>query len=325
MKVFILIASFFLVSIATYGQDESEADVAAAESFRKEELKKERKYLDFKEAFMNALKYKATEDYDRALGFLDTCESLFPDNKSILFEKAKNLFRLERLEEAKAYCQKLLTKEPDYFWGMALLRDIYEKEHNYDEALKIENKLYLIDNTEAERLLRYYYIVKDKAAGKKLLKEIDQKNIYVATIDFYKRYFKANKVENPKSGEGILSQSKPLKKKPDAPLSSSNNYKEICKQLNNTLQKGDMTSLRALSENALGLFPAQALVYWYNAQAYIGLNKHQKAIDMLETGLDYIIDNPGLLKKFYNSLAKAYSGIHNSKKMQYYQNKAQKL
>ncbi len=322
MKALPVLILFFLFAGSTArAQDDSEADAAnIAEASHKAEIKKERKYLDFKEAFMEALKYKATEDYERALEFLDKGEALFPENNSLLFEKAKVLFKLERRDEAKNYCQKLLTQKPGFFWGLALLRDIYEKEKNYKEALKIENKLYLIDNQEAGKLLRYYYIVRDKAAGKKLLREIDQKNIYVARIDFYKRYFNTKTTHQP-----AKTLTEPTENKANTTAPVTGNYRQICEKLEDALQKGDIKSLRINSENALELFPAQALIYWYNAQAYLKLNNTRKAIGLLEEGLDYIVDNQDLLKKFYQSLAEAFRTIHNTKKMNYYQNKARKL
>ena len=58
----------------------------------------------------------------------------------------------------------------------------------------------------------------------------------------------------------------------------------------------------ALSENALGTFPAQSLFYLLNGVANNGLEKYDKAIESLEMGLDFILDDPKMERDFYTEL-----------------------
>ena len=49
------------------------------------------------------------------------------------------------------------------------------------------------------------------------------------------------------------------------------------------------------------------------------------AVDVLETGIDFVIDRPDLELEFYIILAKAYDGLKKTNKAQEYRNKAKRL
>ncbi|MEM7085969.1 MAG: tetratricopeptide repeat protein [Bacteroidota bacterium] len=62
-----------------------------------------------------------------------------------------------------------------------------------------------------------------------------------------------------------------------------------------------------LSHNALGTFPAQSLFYLLNGVANNGLEKYDEAIESLEMGLDFILDDPKMERDFYMQLQLANS------------------
>ena len=55
------------------------------------------------------------------------------------------------------------------------------------------------------------------------------------------------------------------------------------------------------------------------------LNQPKEAIEALEIGLDYIIDDARMEADFYNQLSKAYTLLNNTAKAQTFSDKAQKL
>ena len=69
-----------------------------------------------------------------------------------------------------------------------------------------------------------------------------------------------------------------------------------------------------LSASALTIFPAQALIYLLNGVANNGLNNSSQAIESLEMGLDFIIDDPKMERDFYDQLRIAYSHLGDTKK-----------
>lgn len=77
-----------------------------------------------------------------------------------------------------------------------------------------------------------------------------------------------------------------------------------------------------LSDEGLEIFPAQALLYLLNGVANNGLQKSESAIESLETGLDFILDDPQMEHDFYNQLSIAYETKGDSKKAKIYSDKA---
>lgn len=78
----------------------------------------------------------------------------------------------------------------------------------------------------------------------------------------------------------------------------------------------------ALSSEALEIFPSQPLLYLINGVANNNLQKTDEAIESLETGLDYILDNPVMEKDYYEQLQLVYSQKGNTKKADQYAKKA---
>lgn len=77
-----------------------------------------------------------------------------------------------------------------------------------------------------------------------------------------------------------------------------------------------------LSAEGLEIFPAQALIYLLNGVANNGLEKSDAAVESLETGLDFILDDPKMERDFYEQLSFAYTAKGDSKKAKMYSEKA---
>ncbi|MDC8005044.1 hypothetical protein POV27_13360 [Aureisphaera galaxeae] len=80
---------------------------------------------------------------------------------------------------------------------------------------------------------------------------------------------------------------------------------------------------KTLSENALSTFPAQPLLYLLNGVANNRLNQSDMAIESLETGVDFLLDNPKMEKDFYEQLHIAYTNKGDSKRATEYKKKAE--
>jgi len=311
-----------LMSVVSFAQDDSEEDTVSAESYEKEILKKENKYLKFKEAFLESLRQKNIENYNKALESLEVCEKIYPENTAMLFEQAKNNFKLKLNDEAQHYCEKALEIEPNNFWLLALSRDIYEKENNYEEAIKIQKQLFTIKQSEAQGLLKLYFKTKNKTEGKLLLAEIKSKAININGSEYYSRYFNS---ESTYKKAVVPQKNQPndltsLQKR----FTENNEYLVLKEIIEKELQAKQYQKLVKDSELGLSLFPAQAQVYLYNGIALNKLKDYQKASSVLESGLDFSFDTVQL-KKFYQELIIAYTKLSNSKKVKIYKNLVQKL
>lgn len=73
------------------------------------------------------------------------------------------------------------------------------------------------------------------------------------------------------------------------------------------------------------LFPTQPQFYYYAGLAYNQLKSFKKATDILETGLDFVIDDIALEINFNIQLGEAYNGLGDMKKKEKYFTKANEL
>ncbi|WP_296382407.1 tetratricopeptide repeat protein [Winogradskyella sp.] len=114
------------------------------------------------------------------------------------------------------------------------------------------------------------------------------------------------------------------------------NFKEALKQDPNDfklikdvlLLQLDIKDYKAVindSEHALELYPAQPILYLVNAVANNNSEKYKRAINSLEMGLDFLIDNPNMEADFYSQLSIAYKALNNISKSEAFAKKAQAL
>ncbi|TYA79235.1 hypothetical protein FUA24_08220, partial [Seonamhaeicola marinus] len=79
------------------------------------------------------------------------------------------------------------------------------------------------------------------------------------------------------------------------------------------------------STQALNNYPSQPILYLVNGVSFNALNKPQNAIDTLEIGLDYIIDDTKMEADFYTQISKAYTLLNNTTKAKTFSDKAKQL
>ncbi|MFL1010632.1 tetratricopeptide repeat protein [Flavisericum labens] len=79
------------------------------------------------------------------------------------------------------------------------------------------------------------------------------------------------------------------------------------------------------SSESLEKFPSQPLFYLINGVAKNELSQPKKAIETLEMGLDYIIDDTKMEADFHKQLSKSYSLMGNTGKAQTFSDKAKQL
>ena len=79
------------------------------------------------------------------------------------------------------------------------------------------------------------------------------------------------------------------------------------------------------SQEGIEIFPSQPVLYLTHGVSLNYLNRPKEAIESLEMGLDYIIDDKPMEADFYNQLAKAYTATNNLTKAKTFSDKAKKL
>jgi len=104
-----------------------------------------------------------------------------------------------------------------------------------------------------------------------------------------------------------------------------NDFKLIRDVLLLQLNIEDYKAVVTESEEALELYPAQPILYLVNGVANNKQGNYKKAIDSLEIGLDFLIDNPNMEADFYSELSLAYKALNNISKSETFAKKAQAI
>ena len=133
---------------------------------------------NFQEFFFEALKQKGIENYELAINALDKAYKAAYGNEEyeaiVNFEKAKNLKKLKRYEEAEIAFKKVLDWESDRLDVMEALYDLYYQQKDYDSAIPLVIKLIEFDSDYKEDLANLYHRTKQYDKALIILDELDK-------------------------------------------------------------------------------------------------------------------------------------------------------
>lgn len=90
-------------------------------------------------------------------------------------------------------------------------------------------------------------------------------------------------------------------------------------------ENNQFDALAKKSDELTQLFPTQPQFYYYAGLAYNQLKSFKKATDILETGLDFVVDDTALEINFNIQLGEAYNCLGDMKKKEKYFTKANEL
>jgi tetratricopeptide (TPR) repeat protein len=90
-------------------------------------------------------------------------------------------------------------------------------------------------------------------------------------------------------------------------------------------EKQQFDVLAKKADNLLQFFPTQPEFYYYSGLANNQLNNYKNAIAVLETGLDFVVDDIALEINFNIQLGEAFNGLGDVKKKEKHFSKANEL
>ncbi|OEK06139.1 hypothetical protein A8C32_19095 [Flavivirga aquatica] len=105
----------------------------------------------------------------------------------------------------------------------------------------------------------------------------------------------------------------------------SNNFKVLQNVLLLYIDLEKYNLAEKKSSELLEQYPAQPLLYLINGVALNKLNKPKQAVEVLDTGLDYVIDDNKMQIDFYNELSKGYVLLNNTIKAKTFSDKAKQI
>lgn len=301
----VILISGFLSLKTTYAQENQTIEIEqSAEVFLEE-------YSDtFQENFFEGLKQKGIRNYDRAITYFLECKRLQPQNTVVSFELAKFHLYDKQLILAQEYALEAVNGEPENYWYAETLVNVVEARKSILNEVKGElpwNNVELRSN-----LAEIYFLKKDYIMAQSVLKGL--------------KATKSNDRLEQRIKDSLQTQTKkistlqiPSSQVASEALNSIEDYKIKINELLNT--NDDVVTLLAISEEAMESFPSQPFFYYSNGAALNRSQKREDAIEILETALDYVIDDIALENKIYKELANAYTAINNTSKANMYLSK----
>ena len=287
----VLLLGFYCMPEMGYTQEEEES----AELFLEE-------YSDsFHENFFEALKQKGIENYDKAINLLLKCKQLDGGNAVIDHELAKVYMADKNLVVAEEFAITALNSEPTNPWYLNTLFDILQKQGK--EINHINHMIPINNSRLKENLAFIYYNHKDYNSALKVLNGLEKSSFTEELTSKIKDSLNTNIQTSTKSVPGVN-------------LSASTektliNYQARMQEL---IIKQDFSTLEDLSMEAIEMFPVHPFFYYCNGLSLNKVLKYQEAVNVLETALDYWLEDDGLLYKIYEELVIAHKALGNTTK-----------
>ncbi len=281
-------------------------------SFAQEEKESAEVYLEeytdeFQENFFEALKQKGIQNYDRAIDLLLKCKQLDPSSSVVDYELAKAYSLDKQHVLAQEYAVKALNSEPTDFWYLDNLLQVLEKEGRPLEAIK-QDIPFANQKLQQNLALGYFRMRKYNDALKVLEGLGNSKFAQELTSKIN------DSLQIKKEGKTIAT----IERKPKEADDPTAQYRSQIEQL---LSESDFGQALTVSQEALDSYPLQPYFYYAYGTALNNTANANKAIEVLESGLDYLLDDDELANKMYTELSKAYTSIGNTSKANEYLNK----
>lgn len=263
---------------------------------------------EFQGTFFEALKQKGIENYDRAINLLLKCKELNPDNIVVDAELARAYYNSEQYIAAQEYAITALNAQPDNIWFLSLLVDIAKKQGGTIDGFLSQIPK---DNDKLkENLASIYFKQKKYIKALNILKGINKSEYTLQlTAKIDKAIAKANK-------KMIIAKDVTKKK-----VIAVNPLEAIRIEIDTLIQDANYIELEKLSSEALESYPSQPYFYYANGLALNKTGKAKEAIEVLQTALDYMLDDTELTNKIYLELANAYTALGEASKANMYLSK----
>ena len=299
--IFIFALGLVLIPGPSYAQENEFKEEESSEVFLEE-------YTDeFQEKFFEALKQKGIENYDRAVNLLLECKRLDPNNSVLDHELAKAYLASKQVVLAQQYGISALNARPDNLWVLNTLVDITQRQGLGLDLIK--DKIPYSNAKLQENLALIYFRQENYESALKILNGM---KISAFSKDLSSRIH--NHIKSRENTE-IQKDSIIVEVQKESPM---DNY---LTNISGFLEKSDFKSAASLSEEALENFPAQPYFYYTYGLSLNKVKKHKDAIAILESGLDYLLDDADLANKMYKELVDANNALGNSSKANMYLSK----
>jgi tetratricopeptide (TPR) repeat protein len=289
--------------------------------------------------FELAALYLYQNKFDKAIACYDKAETLFGINEQASLQKQKIYIHTNKLPEAIREGQKLVEAYPDEEEYLVALVEVLLA--NDKLKLAAEQLAGFLENNPLSARARlmaaevYRQLGDQKKAEKHLLEAFRDPEMEVSNkVGILAAY--REELPNPKINDLAIELGNLLiELHPDSPnawavvadvFQALDKKKEAAHHYRESLKLEDsnflvwhniiqlyaeleaMDSVVYYSENALELFPNQAILYYFNGVAYFQKKQYKRSIQILEQGKKYASSDQAFVSAFNGMLGEAYNG-----------------
>ncbi|SHI51088.1 tetratricopeptide repeat protein [Pseudozobellia thermophila] len=301
---YIAFLSVWMLSVAmpSYGQEEAPAvDVEkSAELFLEN-------YSDaFQETFFEALKQKGIENYDKAINLLLQCKELDAGKVVVDHELAKVYLKEKQYPLAQDYALNALENEPENLWYADTFVETLRKQGKPFESVV---GLLPAGSKVKENLALAYFKKKDYETALGILNTAKASK-FTAEL--------SSKINDSIKKKTKTSHTNDVPARVSGENDDSGSYRQYKEKIDQFIRDEDLNMLDQVAQEALDNYPLQPFLYYARGYALNRRSSFEEAIEVLETGLDYLVDDGSLANRFYQELSDAYNSINNSVKANMY-------
>jgi len=245
-----------------------------------------------------------------------------PNNENNYLQLIYRYGQVGKASEAFKTAKQLLEVKPDSKFVHLALYKFYLDEGSIDKAvssMKTVLQSKEIEEREKSKVLKDFVAFVEKNPEY-------QKDLIEATDD---------EVSSQKDSESLSDLGRFYLKSGDTKKALENYQKALAQDPSDFkllrdvilihIELKDYNEALKQSENALELYPAQPILYLLQGVSLLNLKSPKKAIDSLEIGLDFLVENPQMERDFYLQLSEAYKQSNNNSKAEAFAKKAQAI
>ena len=303
-KVFLFSLLFFLISLNSYTQD----SIPEAKDFTEENK------LKFQEFFFEALSQKSIGNHQKAIENLESCNQIVPNDVAVFFEFSKNYLALNKTFLAKEYIQRAIEKEVTNIWMQKHLVKVLMKENNFLEAIKVQQKIVILNSKERAALIGLYLQNSDYESALSLMDTLEKEHLLPLKLKGIKDSLTQRKTTIVEETSVLVDVFKRFE--------ADKSYTALKQILE--VSKNQLEQLLKYSTEGIALFPAQPFVYLINGKALNTKKEYKIALEILKNGLDFVFED-AMEANFYREISLSYLGIGNKLAAEKYREKAMKL
>jgi tetratricopeptide (TPR) repeat protein len=316
------------------------------------------KLIPFDEKYKEDLTslYMGTKQYDKALDLINELNATFGKSER------REVYKMQILSEGKyqnVAVANLITQidnNPKEESNYIALINLYSKNNEAEKAFEITKKLatalpnsewaqvslfkIYLDNNEATKAINAMHISLastkiDSKIKHRMLNEflifVDKNPQYSPDLEIAIAYFDTDATVNVAKEIGKYYHNKKQWEKAigyyeKAVKNGSSEDIEtnlLLLQAYTEIKQFDLVAKKAMT--MIETFPTQPQFYYYSGLANNQLQQYKKAKEILEMGLDYLVDDITLETNFNIQLGEAYNGLGDFKKKEFYFSKANEL